>query len=49
MNPDKINARLVIPVATYKEITAGYPVDLFYANNYEEGEELEFLILQMRL
>ncbi len=43
MNPDKINARLVIPVATYKEITAGYPVDLFlYANNYEEGEELEF-------
>ena len=43
MNPDKINARLVIPVATYEEITTGYPIDLFlYANNYEEGEELEF-------
>ena len=43
MNPDKINARLVIPVATYEEITTGYPIDLFlYANNYEKGEELEF-------
>ncbi len=43
MNPDKINARLVIPVASYKEITKGYPVDLFlYANNYNDGEELEF-------
>lgn len=42
MNPDKTNARLVMPVATYKEIVKGYPVDLFlYANNYkvlEEGE-----------
>jgi energy-coupling factor transporter ATP-binding protein EcfA2 len=47
MNPDKINARLVMPVATYKEIIKGYPVDLFlYANNYEEvvpGEsEIEY-------
>jgi hypothetical protein len=43
MNPDKINARLVIPVASYNEITKGYPIDLFlYANNYEEGNELEF-------
>lgn len=44
MNPDKINARLVIPVATYKDINKGYPVDFFlYANNYEEGgAELEF-------
>ncbi|MBR0576498.1 phosphoenolpyruvate carboxykinase [Proteiniclasticum sp. BAD-10] len=42
MNPDKTNARLVMPVATYKEIMKGYPVDLFlYANNYrvlKEGE-----------
>lgn len=37
MNPDKTNARLVMPVATYKEIIRGYKVDLFlYANNYEE-------------
>lgn len=47
MNPDKINARLVMPVATYKEIIKGYPIDLFlYANNYakmEEGtSEIEF-------
>lgn len=37
MNPDKINARLVMPVAPYKEIVKGYEVDLFlYANNYTE-------------
>lgn len=37
MNPDKINARLVMPVAPYKEIIKGYEVDLFlYANNYTE-------------
>lgn len=43
MNPDKINARLVIPVTSYKEIIKGYSIDMFlYANNYEEGEELEF-------
>lgn len=45
MNPDKINARLVIPVASYADIMKGYPIDLFlYANNYEDtdGNELEF-------
>ena len=47
MNPDKVNARLVMPVATYKEIVKGYPIDLFlYANNYEEindtKPEIEF-------
>jgi hypothetical protein len=43
MNPDKINARLVMPVATYNDITKGYPIDLFlYANNYDDGEKLEF-------
>lgn len=40
MNPDKINARIVIPVATYEEITKGYEVDLFlYANNYENDDD----------
>lgn len=40
MNPDKINARLVMPVAPYKEIVRGYKVDLFlYANNYTRVEE----------
>lgn len=43
MNPDKINARLVMPVASYNDITKGYPIDLFlYANNYEDGEKLKF-------
>ncbi|MDS0524732.1 phosphoenolpyruvate carboxykinase [Clostridium sp. SHJSY1] len=47
MNPDKINARLVTPVAPYNVITKGYPVDLFYyANNYtkvdENGKSLEY-------
>ncbi|MHC1682100.1 MAG: phosphoenolpyruvate carboxykinase [Clostridiaceae bacterium] len=42
MNPDKTNARLVMPVATYKDITDGYNIDMFlYANNYEDGLELE--------
>ena len=41
MNPDKINARLVIPVATYQEITTPKRVDLFlYANNYDETATL---------
>ena len=40
MNPDKVNARLVMPVATYKEITKGFPVDFFfYANNYDGVED----------
>ncbi|MGN0145238.1 MAG: phosphoenolpyruvate carboxykinase [Clostridium sp.] len=40
MNPDKVNARLVMPVASYKEITKGHKVDFFfYANNYESVEE----------
>lgn len=43
MNPDKTNARLVMPVATYKHITKGYKIDiLLYANNYttvKEGEK----------
>ncbi|ASW43623.1 phosphoenolpyruvate carboxykinase [Clostridium isatidis] len=42
MNPDKINARLVMPVSPYKEIIKGYDVDLFlYANNYTEVKEGE--------
>ncbi len=35
MNPDKTNARLVMPVSSYKDIMKGYAVDLIlYANNY---------------
>ena len=40
MNPDKTNARLVMPITPYKEVIKGYPVDFFfYANNYTKVEE----------
>jgi hypothetical protein len=36
MNASKTNARIVLPVTTYENITKGVPVDyIFYANNYE--------------
>ncbi len=36
MNPDKTNARLIIPVARYNHVIKGYPITfLLYANNYE--------------
>ena len=45
MNPDKTNARLVMPITPYKIITSGYKVDLlYYANNYTPvGEGEQFL------
>lgn len=40
MNPDKVNSRLVIPVATYNQIMKGYKIDMvLYANNYDDVEE----------
>jgi len=46
MNPDKVNARLIMPVAPYKKIIQGHKVDFFfYANNYskvEDGKSLEY-------
>lgn len=36
MNPHLTNARVILPVTSYKNITRGYSVDYFlYANNYE--------------
>lgn len=36
MNPDRPNARVVVPLTEYSDVIAGYPVDLLlYANNYE--------------
>ena len=44
LNPDKINARIVLPVATYPQIMKGYEVDmLYYANNYSEAKEVSHL------
>ena len=47
MNPDKINARLVMPVAPYSQIVKGYKIDLFlYANNFTDiikgGKAIEY-------
>ena len=37
-NPDRINARVTIPVSTYATISKGYTVDyMLYANNYAES------------
>jgi len=37
MNPDKINARVIVPFNNYKEIVTPTPIDFFfYANNYTE-------------
>ncbi len=39
-NPDKVNARVTIPISTYELISKGFPVDYFlYANNYEDVEK----------
>jgi energy-coupling factor transporter ATP-binding protein EcfA2 len=36
MNPDQVNARVVMPVTSYEYIVQGTPVDcVLYANNYE--------------
>ncbi len=44
MNPDKVNARIVIPITNYRDVVAKHDVDMFlYANNYDgEGESLNF-------
>ncbi len=40
MNPDKTNARLIIPITRYHHLVRGYPIDLLlYANNYEQIDD----------
>ncbi len=40
MNPNKINARIILPVTTMEHVLKGYEVDIvLYANNYEEIDE----------
>lgn len=37
MSPNKINARIILPVTTFDRVISGYKIDfIFYANNYEE-------------
>jgi len=41
MNPDKTNARLIMPVTPYNRIIRGCPVDIvLYANNHEDVDEM---------
>lgn len=41
MNPNRINARVLIPITTYETITKGYEVDvLLYANNYTNSDDV---------
>ncbi len=43
LNPDKSNARTVIPTTLYEDVIKGYKVDMIlYANNYEDKEGIEF-------
>ncbi len=43
INPDKSNARLLIPVSPYQDIVRGEKVDMFfYANNYDNQYGLRF-------
>ena len=45
MSPQKINARVVLPVTTLDEVLRGYPLDIIlYANNYEDVDEEHPLI-----
>ena len=40
MNPSLANARIVLPISSYDDITEGIKIDaILYANNYEEKEE----------
>jgi hypothetical protein len=40
MNPDEVNARVILPVTKFSDVIKGYPVDfVLYANNYESVDE----------
>ena len=40
MNPNIVNARVIVPQMTYEEISASTPVDyIFYINNYEKIDD----------
>ena len=44
MSPHKINARVVVPITTLKEVLHGWHVDYFlYANNYDNANDGKYL------
>lgn len=49
MNPDQVNARVVIPVTKYQDIIKGYEIDfVLYANNYDLVDEDHPVIKQFK-
>jgi energy-coupling factor transporter ATP-binding protein EcfA2 len=48
MNPNQVNARVVLPVTTYDQIMKGYAVEMvLYANNYEQIDDDHPIIEQL--
>ncbi len=48
MSPNKINARIVLPVTTFERVITGFKIDyILYANNYEEIDSEHPLIEQL--
>ncbi len=40
MNPDEVNARVILPVTKYDNVIKGFPVEfILYANNYEPVDQ----------
>ena len=40
MNPNQVNARIIIPVTSFENVVKGHKIDIvLYANNYEETNE----------
>ncbi len=47
MNPNQVNARIILPVTTFDTVIKGHPIDcILYANNYEEIDEEHPLLEQ---
>lgn len=45
MNPSQVNARVVLPVTSYRNVVNGTPVDMvLYANNYEDVDDTHPII-----
>lgn len=48
MSPNKVNARIVLPVTTFERLICGHKIDfILYANNYEEIDEDHPLVEQI--
>jgi hypothetical protein len=50
MNPEQVNARVVMPVTRYEYIMEGTPIDcVLYANNYDVVDDAHPIIEQLRM